>query len=348
METTSAERTAHLDVLIVGAGLSGIGAGHYLQTECPWAELRHLRGTRRHRRDLGPLPLSRHPLRLGHAHAGLLVPSLGRREVDRRRRLHTAVHQGHRQGVRRRLPTSASTTGSLRPTGRRPIRSGTSRPSGRTPTRPSSSRPASSSPAAATTATTTATCPTSQGMADFAGTIVHPQAWPEDSTSPERGSWSSAAERPPSRWSRRWPTPPPTSPCCSARPPTSPRCPRRAPSSALLRKVLPRATGRDSGEVVPRPPHAGLLRGEPEVPEAGPADAVQGSGTAAAARLRHRHPLHAPLRPVGPALLRRAERRPLQGDLQPGPHRWSPTRSSASPKAGSSSRRATNSRRTSS
>jgi monooxygenase len=28
----------HLDVLVVGAGLSGIGAGHYLQTECPWAE----------------------------------------------------------------------------------------------------------------------------------------------------------------------------------------------------------------------------------------------------------------------------------------------------------------------
>jgi cation diffusion facilitator CzcD-associated flavoprotein CzcO len=27
----------HLDVLIVGAGLSGIGAGHYLQAKCPWA-----------------------------------------------------------------------------------------------------------------------------------------------------------------------------------------------------------------------------------------------------------------------------------------------------------------------
>jgi monooxygenase len=27
----------HLDVLVVGAGLSGIGAGRYLQTECPWA-----------------------------------------------------------------------------------------------------------------------------------------------------------------------------------------------------------------------------------------------------------------------------------------------------------------------
>jgi monooxygenase len=27
----------HLDVLIVGAGLSGVGAGHYLKTNCPWA-----------------------------------------------------------------------------------------------------------------------------------------------------------------------------------------------------------------------------------------------------------------------------------------------------------------------
>src|SRR5215469_159541 len=27
----------HLDVLIVGAGLSGVGAGRYLQTRCPWA-----------------------------------------------------------------------------------------------------------------------------------------------------------------------------------------------------------------------------------------------------------------------------------------------------------------------
>jgi monooxygenase len=29
--------TEHLDVVVVGAGLSGIGAGHHLQTECPWA-----------------------------------------------------------------------------------------------------------------------------------------------------------------------------------------------------------------------------------------------------------------------------------------------------------------------
>ena len=38
MEPTTARTTAHVDVLIVGAGLSGIGAGHYLQTQCPWAD----------------------------------------------------------------------------------------------------------------------------------------------------------------------------------------------------------------------------------------------------------------------------------------------------------------------
>ena len=46
-EAIPADDTAveHLDVLVIGAGLSGIGAGHYLQTECPVGHLRHLRGT---------------------------------------------------------------------------------------------------------------------------------------------------------------------------------------------------------------------------------------------------------------------------------------------------------------
>jgi monooxygenase len=38
MGLTTATGSTHLDVVIVGAGLSGIGAGHYLQTECPWAD----------------------------------------------------------------------------------------------------------------------------------------------------------------------------------------------------------------------------------------------------------------------------------------------------------------------
>ena len=39
----------HVDVLIIGAGLSGIGAAHYLKSQCPWAtyvvlETRHAIG----------------------------------------------------------------------------------------------------------------------------------------------------------------------------------------------------------------------------------------------------------------------------------------------------------------
>ena len=37
MTSSSNGSKEHLDVLVVGAGLSGIGAGHYIQTECPWA-----------------------------------------------------------------------------------------------------------------------------------------------------------------------------------------------------------------------------------------------------------------------------------------------------------------------
>ncbi|HUO48482.1 MAG TPA: NAD(P)/FAD-dependent oxidoreductase, partial [Acidimicrobiales bacterium] len=34
----------HLDVLVVGAGISGVGAGRYLQAECPWASFAVLEG----------------------------------------------------------------------------------------------------------------------------------------------------------------------------------------------------------------------------------------------------------------------------------------------------------------
>jgi cation diffusion facilitator CzcD-associated flavoprotein CzcO len=36
-ENTSSGRPEHLDVLIIGAGLSGIAAAHYVRTDCPWA-----------------------------------------------------------------------------------------------------------------------------------------------------------------------------------------------------------------------------------------------------------------------------------------------------------------------
>ena len=38
MKSATPGKATHFDVLIVGAGLSGIGAGHYLQAQCPWAD----------------------------------------------------------------------------------------------------------------------------------------------------------------------------------------------------------------------------------------------------------------------------------------------------------------------
>lgn len=50
------------DVLIVGAGLSGIAAAAHLTMQCPDREkLCHRRTARGHGRDMGSVPLSGHP-----------------------------------------------------------------------------------------------------------------------------------------------------------------------------------------------------------------------------------------------------------------------------------------------
>ena len=75
----------HFDVLIVGAGLSGIGAAYHLQQNCPGKTYAILEGRDSHRRHLGSVPLSRHPLGLRHVHAGLFVPAVDGGEGHRRR-----------------------------------------------------------------------------------------------------------------------------------------------------------------------------------------------------------------------------------------------------------------------
>ena len=86
--STSARDPAseHVDVLIVGAGLSGIGAAYRLQTAVPRPQLRRPRGARGDRRHLGPVPLPRGALGLRHVHPRLPVQAVDGREVDRRRR----------------------------------------------------------------------------------------------------------------------------------------------------------------------------------------------------------------------------------------------------------------------
>ncbi len=102
----------HVDVLIVGAGLSGIGAACHLQCRVPRQELRSARGTSEQRRHLGPVPLPRHPLGLGHVHAGLLVHALAGGQVDRRRTTRSSATSARRQARTRSIPGSATTAGS--------------------------------------------------------------------------------------------------------------------------------------------------------------------------------------------------------------------------------------------
>ena len=98
----SEQQQRHFDVLIVGAGISGISAAYHLQTRCPRKTLRDPRGARAHRRHLGPVPLSGHPLGLGHVHARVLVPPLDGPEGDRRRPVDPRLHARDGRDVRHR------------------------------------------------------------------------------------------------------------------------------------------------------------------------------------------------------------------------------------------------------
>ena len=66
----------HFDVLIIGAGLSGIGTACQVSAEHPAQDHRRAGATRAPRRHLGPVPLPRHPF--GLRHVQLRLTSSGR------------------------------------------------------------------------------------------------------------------------------------------------------------------------------------------------------------------------------------------------------------------------------
>lgn len=96
----------HLDVLVVGAGLSGVGAGHHLQTECPWASYAILEA-----RDAigGTWDLFRYPgIRSDRALRLRGIDDEAMRFTNQAVDAPPPVAAGERQGVERSITSSTS------------------------------------------------------------------------------------------------------------------------------------------------------------------------------------------------------------------------------------------------
>ena len=120
--TTPLETKAHgdnnFDVLIIGAGLSGISMACHLQTECPGKRVGTARTAQGDRRHLGPVPLPGRPLRLGHVHLRLPVSPVERAEGAGRRPVDPPATSTTRRASTASTRTSASASRPRRPAGR--------------------------------------------------------------------------------------------------------------------------------------------------------------------------------------------------------------------------------------
>ena len=210
----------HLDVLVVGAGLSGIGAAYRLQEQCPGTSYAVLEA----RAAIGGTwDLFRYPGVRSDSDVFTLSypfrPWRGR-DVAGRRRQHPELHRHDRRRGRHRAAHPLPDQGRRRRPGPRPGPGGASGPwSARTRHRaPSRARSCTCAPA--TTTTTTATSPTSPAAQDFRGRLVHPQRWPEDLDHTGQrvvviGSGATAVTLVPAMAEQAA-----RSPCCSGRRPT--------------------------------------------------------------------------------------------------------------------------------
>lgn len=220
------EVVEHLDVLIVGAGLSGIGAAYHVQTDCPWAtfavfEARGAIG--------GTWDLFRYPgIRSDSDMFTFSYPfrpwaedrSIGDGAAILQYIRDTATEFGIDRNIRFR---------------HRIVAADWSTDDGYWRIRAERSDVDGSVQDVELTCSFLFSCsgyyrydrgylPDFAGMDDFNGTIVHPQEWPEDLDYAGRrivviGSGATAVP-----WCRRSRSVPSTSRCCSGHRPTSPRC----------------------------------------------------------------------------------------------------------------------------
>ena len=233
----------HLDVLIVGAGISGIGAAYHLQTSCPGKTYAILEARDATRRDVGPVPLPGHPLGLGHVHARLSVPAVDaatRRSPTARRSSRTSARPPRRTASTAR---SATATASSARAGRADGAVDGRRPR-RARRRRSHAHVQLPLPVLRLLRLRRrATRPSSPGRERFRGRIVHPQHWPQDIDYAGKrvvviGSGATAVTLVPDAREAA----PRTSRCCSARRRTSCRVPARDPIADWLRSELPADT----------------------------------------------------------------------------------------------------------
>ena len=175
----TASPVEHVDVLIVGAGISGVGAAYHLQEQCPERSFVVLEAMEDFGGTWRVSHVSRHPLRQRPVHVRLPLQAVDER-ADRLARRDPQVHERGDRGERPRSRTSATTT--------------------RSPSATWSSEEDRWTLAATDTDTgevhrfTTnflwmcqgyyrhaeGHTPEWPGMDRFRGPIVHPQTWPED------------------------------------------------------------------------------------------------------------------------------------------------------------------------
>ena len=304
----------HVDVLIVGAGLSGVGAGCRLQQRCPDKTFAILeaRGAIGGTWDLFRFPGIRsdsdmftlcYPFRPWSG-AQAIVDGV----VDPRLR----PRDGAGARDRPEDPLPPPRRGRRVVLGRRALDRGGRARRHRRDGPPDAA--ASCSRAPATTATTRATRPSFAGhralrRRDRPSAVLDRRRRLRRQA---RGRDRQRRDRRDAR-SRRWPSAPPTSRCCSARPATSSRCPRR--SARRPARARPADAARLSDRALEeRAARARDLRLQPPPARGDEAADPQAARAPAPARLRHRHALQPALRAVGPAHVHRARRRPLRGD----------------------------------
>ena len=170
----------HIDILVIGAGLSGIGAACHLRKSCPGREFAILEA-----RDCigGTWDLFRYPGRaLGfrHVHARLPVPAVDRAPSPSPMARPSWITSARPRASTASIARSASTTASGARRGRRRRRDGRSRSSAGPDNEP-----------ARFTCNFLLMCsgyysyaegytPAFPGIARFKGRVVHPQSWTED------------------------------------------------------------------------------------------------------------------------------------------------------------------------